>query len=165
MLWINRVGIDLVEPLLTHYNVILLCYVNQEQPIGLQVGVMTCSILPLIWIFFYFHSFPVEIPPDPLLNLPHRHNAPWFNFSIFVFSFFFFFLDEYISQLNQVSCSFRFMNTFYHAFTEFVITNRCLFYQHGFTLIPARISNYTHFKAHDEITYSFQNFNGLTVEV
>ena len=39
------------------------------------------------------------------------------------------------------------------------------FYQHGLTLIPAWISNYTHYKAWDEITYPFLNFNGATVEV
>ena len=33
------------------------------------------------------------------------------------------------------------------------------------TLIPAWISNYIHRKAWDEITYSFLNFNGCTVEV
>ena len=35
------------------------------------------------------------------------------------------------------------------------------FYQHGLTLIPAWISNYTHYDAWDEITYPFLNFNGL----
>ena len=40
-----------------------------------------------------------------------------------------------------------------------------LFYQHGLTLIPASISNYIHYKAWDEITYPFLNFNDATVEV
>ena len=39
------------------------------------------------------------------------------------------------------------------------------FYKHGLTLIPARISNYIHYKVWDEITYPFLNFNGATVEV
>ena len=39
------------------------------------------------------------------------------------------------------------------------------FYQHGFTLIPAWISNYIHYKVWGEITYPFLNFNGATVEV
>ena len=39
------------------------------------------------------------------------------------------------------------------------------FYSHGLTLIPAWISNYIHYNAWDEITYSFLNFNGATVEV
>ena len=39
------------------------------------------------------------------------------------------------------------------------------FYQHGLTLIPAWISNYTHYNVWDEITYPFLNFNGGTVEV
>ena len=33
------------------------------------------------------------------------------------------------------------------------------------TLIPAWISNYTHYNVWDEITYLFLNFNGATVEV
>ena len=33
------------------------------------------------------------------------------------------------------------------------------------TLIPAWISNYTHYNVWDEITYPFLNFNGATVEV
>ena len=40
-----------------------------------------------------------------------------------------------------------------------------LFDEHGLTLIPAWISNYTHYNAWDEITYPFLNFNGATVEV
>ena len=36
---------------------------------------------------------------------------------------------------------------------------------HGFTLIPARISNYFHYKKRNEINYPFLNFNGATVEV
>ena len=39
------------------------------------------------------------------------------------------------------------------------------FYESGFTLIPACISNYIHFKVWDEITYPFLNFNGTTIEV
>ena len=39
------------------------------------------------------------------------------------------------------------------------------FYQHGITLNPAWISNNTHYKVWDEITYPFLNFNGTTVEV
>ena len=38
------------------------------------------------------------------------------------------------------------------------------FYKHGLTLIPAWISNYTHYNAWNEITYPFLNFNGATVE-
>ena len=34
-----------------------------------------------------------------------------------------------------------------------------------FNLIPAWISNHIHYKVWDEITYSFPNFNGCTVEV
>ena len=37
------------------------------------------------------------------------------------------------------------------------------FYWYGSTLIPAWISNYIHYKAWDEITYPFLNFNGATV--
>ena len=39
------------------------------------------------------------------------------------------------------------------------------FYLHGLTLIPAWISNYTHYNVWEEITYPFLNFNGATVEV
>ena len=39
------------------------------------------------------------------------------------------------------------------------------FYWHGLTVIPAWISNYTHYKVLDEITCPFPNFNGVTVEV
>ena len=42
---------------------------------------------------------------------------------------------------------------------------RCPFYYHGLTLIPAGISNRTHYKAWDEITYLFPNFNGTAIEV
>ena len=41
----------------------------------------------------------------------------------------------------------------------------CPFYEHGLTLIPAWINNYTHYNAWDEINYPFLNFNGATVEV
>ena len=39
------------------------------------------------------------------------------------------------------------------------------FYYHGLTLISAWISNHMPSKVWDEITYSFLNFNGCTVEV
>ena len=39
------------------------------------------------------------------------------------------------------------------------------FYKHGLTLIPAWISNLTHYKVWYEITYPIPNFNGATVEV
>ena len=39
------------------------------------------------------------------------------------------------------------------------------FYWHELALIPAWVSKYTHYKVWDEITYSFPNFNGFTVEV
>ena len=39
------------------------------------------------------------------------------------------------------------------------------FKKHGLTLIPAWISNYTHYDVWDERTYPFLNFNGCTVEV
>ena len=39
------------------------------------------------------------------------------------------------------------------------------FYYHWLTFIPAWISNCTRYKVRDEITYSFSNFNGCTVEV
>ena len=38
-------------------------------------------------------------------------------------------------------------------------------YSHGYTLIPARISNYIHCKMWDGITNPFTNFNSATVEV
>ena len=37
------------------------------------------------------------------------------------------------------------------------------FYKHGLTLIPAWISNYTHYNMWDEIIHPFLNFNGTTV--
>ena len=42
---------------------------------------------------------------------------------------------------------------------------RGTFHKRRLTLIPAWISNYTHYNVWDEITYSFLNFNGATVEV
>ena len=39
------------------------------------------------------------------------------------------------------------------------------FYQHDLTLIPAWISNYSHYNVWDEIIYPFPNFNGCTVDV
>ena len=39
------------------------------------------------------------------------------------------------------------------------------FYKHGLTLLPAWISDYIHYTVWDEMTYSFLNFNGATVEV
>ena len=38
-------------------------------------------------------------------------------------------------------------------------------YEHGFTLIPAWISNRMPGKVWDEITHPFLNFNGSTIEV
>ena len=40
-----------------------------------------------------------------------------------------------------------------------------LFYKHGLTLIPARMSKHMPGKMWGEITYPFLNFNGSTVEV
>ena len=45
------------------------------------------------------------------------------------------------------------------------VTTSGPFYQHDLTLIPAWISNYTHFNVWGEISYPFLNFNGCTVEV
>ena len=39
------------------------------------------------------------------------------------------------------------------------------FYWHGLTLIPAWITNYTHYDVWDEIIYPFLNCSGATVEV
>ena len=39
------------------------------------------------------------------------------------------------------------------------------FYYRGLTLIPAWISNYTHYNVWDEIIYPFLNFKGATIEV
>ena len=39
------------------------------------------------------------------------------------------------------------------------------FYKHGWTLIPAWLSNYIHCKVWDEITYPHLNSNDTTVEV
>ena len=39
------------------------------------------------------------------------------------------------------------------------------FYEHGLSLIKAQISNYNHYNVWDEITFTFPNFNGETVEV
>ena len=39
------------------------------------------------------------------------------------------------------------------------------FYQHGLTLIPARMSNHMCSHVWDEITYPFPNFNGFPIEV
>ena len=44
-----------------------------------------------------------------------------------------------------------------------VVGTWCPFYKYSLTLIPARISNYIHFKVWDEITHPFLNFNGCTV--
>ena len=43
--------------------------------------------------------------------------------------------------------------------------NRGPFYKHGLTFIPARISNYIHYKVQEEITYPFPNFNVAVVEI
>ena len=39
------------------------------------------------------------------------------------------------------------------------------FYYHGFTLVPAWISDYIRYKVWNETTYPSPNFNGATVEV
>ena len=39
--------------------------------------------------------------------------------------------------------------------------SRSLFYWHGLTLIPARISNYMHYKVWDQITYHFPNYSAV----
>ena len=41
---------------------------------------------------------------------------------------------------------------------------RAPFYLNGLTLIPAWVSNYIHYNVWDEITYTFLNFNGATIE-
>ena len=38
-------------------------------------------------------------------------------------------------------------------------------FNNGFTLIPALISSYIHYKVWDKITNPFINFNGFTVEI
>ena len=38
------------------------------------------------------------------------------------------------------------------------------FYLHELTLIPASLNDYNHYEIWDEITYSFQNFNGLETD-
>ena len=47
----------------------------------------------------------------------------------------------------------------------YVNKNKAMANRPGLTLIPAWKSNYIHYKACDEITYPFLNFNGATVEV
>ena len=39
------------------------------------------------------------------------------------------------------------------------------FYNHGLTLTPVWISNHMSSEVWDEITYSFPNFNGCTIEI
>ena len=38
------------------------------------------------------------------------------------------------------------------------------FYKYGLSLIPTWVSKYIQVKVRDEITYSFSNFNGATIE-
>ena len=45
------------------------------------------------------------------------------------------------------------------------LATRDLFFWHGSTLIPAWVSNYSHCKVCDEITYQLANFNEAAVEV
>ena len=45
------------------------------------------------------------------------------------------------------------------------VSNRGPFYEHGLSVIPACISNHIPSILWDEITYSFPNLNGCTVEV
>ena len=40
-----------------------------------------------------------------------------------------------------------------------------IFHLHGFTIIPAWISNHMPIKVWDEITYPFPNFNGCTIKI
>ena len=47
----------------------------------------------------------------------------------------------------------------------FILDTRGNFNYRELTLIPAWIGNYIFYKVWDEITYSFPNFNGATVEV
>ena len=58
-----------------------------------------------------------------------------------------------------------FMHTSYHSTDRKTSFSCAPFYYHGLTLIPAWISNYSHYKVWYEITYPFLNFNGATVEV
>ena len=46
-----------------------------------------------------------------------------------------------------------------------IVTRKRFPFDDVLTLIPARISNYIHFKMWDEITYQFRNFNCASVEV
>ena len=43
-------------------------------------------------------------------------------------------------------------------------STQAVIYQHGLAWVPAWMSNYTHYKLLDEITYPLPNFNGATVE-
>ena len=66
-----------------------------------------------------------------------------------------------------ISNNYAYWNTILlHTHTDTDLTKPCVpFYSHGWTLIPAWISNYVPRKVWDEITYPFLNFNGCTVEV
>ena len=60
------------------------------------------------------------------------------------------------SQVEPISSAVRYRE-YAHTFYPF--------YQHGLTLIPTWISNYTHREVWNDIAYPFPNFNGYTVEV
>ena len=46
-----------------------------------------------------------------------------------------------------------------------IILKSYTYYSIGFLVIPACISDFTHYELWDEITYPFLNFNGCTVEI
>ena len=52
----------------------------------------------------------------------------------------------------------------YVVFIAALFVNGAPFYQHGFILIPAWISNYIHYKVWDEIPYPFSNLTREKIE-
>ena len=68
-------------------------------------------------------------------------------------------IHNLIGRLNTNETTSRWVSCFR------VVDTSGPFYYHGLTLIQAWISNYTHYKGWDEITYLFPNFSCATVEV
>ena len=68
-----------------------------------------------------------------------------------------------IPNINQIRQIINVYDTYHRNSNKKM--SRDFFYQHGLTFIPAWISDYMQYKMWYEISYSFLNFTGCTVEV
>ena len=77
----------------------------------------------------------------------------------------FFQFEIFCATIAMVSSCMVVNKTLNEKYPNSIFLPGAFFYKHGLTLVPAWISDYIHHKVWDEITCSFPNFNGCTVEI